>query len=43
MVGHDGLLSLTGTVLSGLGTTLNGISRLDMCSNMFKPCSVAAD
>lgn len=28
MVAHDGLLSLTGTVLSGLGTTLNGISAM---------------
>mmetsp|Transcript_44730 Transcript_44730/g.97183 ORF Transcript_44730/g.97183 Transcript_44730/m.97183 type:complete len:354 (-) Transcript_44730:139-1200(-) len=42
MVGHDGLLSFTGTVLSGLGTTLNGISTLYTLSHAHLTTDVAA-
>lgn len=42
MVAHDGLLSLTGTVLSGLGTTLNGISTLYTLSSHFHAHSADA-
>eukprot|EP00438_Fugacium_kawagutii_P017715 Skav233536 [mRNA] locus=scaffold5919:36517:47174:+ [translate_table: standard] len=42
MVGHDGFVSFTGTVLSGLGTTLNGISTLYTLSHAHLSADVAS-
>lgn len=41
MVAHEGFLSFTGTVLSGLGTTLNGISTLYTLSHAHLSADVA--